>query len=107
MDDMDKMDQVNDMNEPPKSPIPKLPFIIGGVVAAVAVIVILSVALTRIMDDGNGNDGPVHEHSFGEWQTVDAPTCTAAGMEERVCVSPRYKQPHHCHLRVLLPERYN
>ena len=26
-----------------------------------------------------------HEHSFGEWETVKAPTCTKSGIEERSC----------------------
>ena len=71
-----------DVSEPvenvpaPKASIPKLPFIIGGAVAGVAVI---AVAVALILGGGK------HEHSFGEWMTVDAPTCIAAGIEERVC----------------------
>ena len=26
-----------------------------------------------------------HEHSFGEWETVSAPSCTNAGYQQRVC----------------------
>ena len=72
-----------------KTPIPKLPLIIGGAIAGIAAIAI-SVAL--IIGGGNGNQGDEnnpngngHEHSFGEWTVVDDPTCTEAGIEERIC----------------------
>lgn len=29
--------------------------------------------------------GAPHEHAFGEWTVVKAPTCTETGLEERVC----------------------
>ena len=66
----------------PKLPIPKLPLIIGGAVAGVAAIAVT----VAIILGGNGNQGGTpHQHSYGEWKTVDAPTCLAAGIEERVC----------------------
>lgn len=31
------------------------------------------------------NNMSLHEHSYGDWQTVKAPTCTENGKEERSC----------------------
>ena len=28
---------------------------------------------------------PIHKHSFSEWETVSAPTCTAFGLQKRTC----------------------
>ena len=50
----------------------KLPIIIGGVIAAVVILALLL-------------GGESHEHSYGAWETVDEPTCSSAGIEERVC----------------------
>ena len=96
------MDEINKLPEEPnneeikeqatpvlKAPVPKLPIIIGGIVVGVAAIVV-TVAL--ILGGGNNNQGGgntpdenEHEHSYGEWTIVDEPTCTVAGVEERVC----------------------
>ena len=35
--------------------------------------------------DSEGGETPPHTHSFGEWQTATAATCTSAGEEERTC----------------------
>ena len=69
----------------PHAPIPRLPFIIGSVVSGVAAI---AVTVALILGGGNGNQNnneKGHEHSFGEWNTVNEPTCLKAGAEERVC----------------------
>lgn len=60
----------------PKLPVPKLPLIIGGAVAGVA-----AIAITVGVILGGGG----HNHSYGAWNIVDEPTCTVAGVEERVC----------------------
>ena len=77
-------------NPMPKAPIPKLPFIIGSVVAGVAAIavtvaVVLGGAGNGNQGGGNTPDDNEHHHSYGEWTVVDDPTCTEAGLEERVC----------------------
>ena len=33
----------------------------------------------------SNNNSEVHTHTWGEWQTVKAATCTEAGSEKRVC----------------------
>ena len=57
----------------PKAPLPKLPIIIGGAIIAVAI-----VAVALILVGG-------HKHNYSAWTIVDEPTCTEAGLEERVC----------------------
>ena len=37
-------------------------------------------------DPVTSSEEPPHEHAFGEWTQVTAPTCTEKGKEERVCV---------------------
>jgi len=36
-------------------------------------------------DPVTSSEEPPHEHAFGEWTQVSAPTCTEKGKEERVC----------------------
>lgn len=36
-------------------------------------------------EDPISSEEPPHEHSFGDWAQVTAPTCTEKGKEERVC----------------------
>ena len=33
----------------------------------------------------DGDNPPAHTHAFGEWETVTAATCIAAGEQKRVC----------------------
>ena len=88
--------QRSDMDSPPKirvpkSPEPSKPSPIGGIVATViaggliAAVLLLggNSGLGNLGDNNPGGDG--HEHSYGEWTIVDEPTCTEAGVEERVC----------------------
>ena len=60
----------------PKAHIPKLPLIIGGAIAGIALI---AVVVSLIIGGGN------HEHSYGAWKMVNEPSCTAVGVEKRVC----------------------
>ena len=83
MDEKKKVPEVENNEEAieqpipaPKAPIPKLPLIIGGAIAGVALI---TVAVVLILGGGK------HKHSYGEWNVAEMPTCTVAGVEERVC----------------------
>ena len=58
------------------APKPKLPFIIGGILTAIAA---LTVVLIIIFS------GSSHEHIFSSWNITKEPTCLATGTEERTC----------------------
>ncbi len=74
-----------------KKAIPKMTIIIGAlVVVVVAIAVVLAILLGGKDAGGNNNDDdnndtPTHTHSFGEWETTKAATCTAEGSKERYC----------------------
>lgn len=58
---------------------------------SLALVLLLACAtVLTACDDGQtpSNDGgnpPAHTHTFGEWETITAATCIAAGEQKRVC----------------------
>ncbi|MBQ8322215.1 MAG: TlpA family protein disulfide reductase [Clostridia bacterium] len=53
------------------------------VIGAAAAVVVIAVATTLIIL--LGGSGGACEHSFGDWQVKTPATCTATGVDERVC----------------------
>ena len=55
----------------------------------VLLVISLVFAFTSCGDDNNETtntpEPPAHTHSFGEWETTKAATCTAEGSKERYC----------------------
>lgn len=66
-----------------KKTIPKMAIIIGAI--AVAVVVIAVVLIVLLGGNNNHHDSTSHTHTYGEWETIKAATCTQEGTESRYC----------------------
>ena len=66
-----------------KKAIPKMTIIIGAI--AVAVVVIAVVLIVLLGGNNNHHDSTSHTHTYGEWETIKAATCTQEGTESRYC----------------------
>ncbi|MDR2555454.1 MAG: fibrobacter succinogenes major paralogous domain-containing protein [Fibromonadaceae bacterium] len=55
----------------------------AGIVLAMA----LTFSCSSDKDDGNPGTSPSHEHVWGDWEVVTAPTCGTKGERKRTCTS--------------------